>query len=179
MGTYLYRLLGACALDRGTYEGIEADRRPVVTFEAFVTVVLSSLAAGLGGTGILGRQATVFGGLTALALVTWIAWAVLMLQIGTRIMPDRETQSDLGELLRTTGFAAAPGFLQVFAVLPGIPRAIFAATWIWMLVAMVVAVRQVLDFRSVGRAIAVCGVAALISILMAVMIAVLLVRTAY
>ena len=40
----MYRVLGACSLDRGIYEGIEADRRPMVTVQAFVTVVLSSLA---------------------------------------------------------------------------------------------------------------------------------------
>jgi hypothetical protein len=36
-------------------------------------------------------------------------------------------------------------------------RFIDFAIWIWLLVAMVVAVRQALDYKSTGRAILVCG----------------------
>ena len=179
MGTYLYRVLGACALDRGVYEGIEADRRPIVTFEAFATVVLASLAAGLGGVGMYGRDFAAFGVVTGLALVMWFFGAVLVLQIGTRVLPEAGTHADLGELLRTIGFAAAPGLLQAFGVLPAVTKPLFVVTGIWMLVAMVVAVRQALDFHTTTRAIAVCGLAALLSILMAVVLSVLFVRGAF
>jgi Yip1 domain len=176
MGMYLYRLLGACALDRGVYEGIEADRRAVVTFEAFATVVLASLAAGIGSIGIYGRHFAAFGTVTGLALVMWFSWAVLVLQIGTRALPEADTHTDLGELLRTIGFASAPGLLQAFGVLPGVTRPLFFLTGIWMLVAMVVAVRQALDFHTTKRAIAVCGLAVLLSALTTVAVAVLFVR---
>jgi len=102
-----------------------------------------------------------------LALVTWVAWATLVHQIGTRIWPERETKSDMGELLRTIGFAAGPGALQAFAVLPQVSRGVFVFAWIWMLAAMVVAVRQALDFHSTWRAILVCATAAALSALVA------------
>lgn len=178
MGTYLYRLLGACALDSGTYEGIEADRRPIVTLEAVLTVVLASLAAGLGAMGIFGARLPVFGIVTCLALVMWFSWAVLMLQLGTGVLAEPGTRADLGELLRTIGFASAPGLLQAFGVLPVVTKPLFVITGTWMLVAMVVAVRQALDFHTTRRAVAVCGLAALVSVLLALVLAVMFVRGA-
>jgi len=80
----------------------------------------------------------------------------LTLQIGGRVLPEPQTSVDVGELLRTTGFAAAPGILRVFGILPGVTIPVFVITAVWMLAAMVVAVRQALDYRSTGRAIAVC-----------------------
>jgi hypothetical protein len=44
---------------------------------------------------------------------------------------------DLGQLVRTTGFAAAPGTLQILAVVPAIATPVFVVTWIWMWAAMV------------------------------------------
>jgi len=71
-------------------------------------------------------------------------------------MPEPQTRGDLGELLRTIGFSAAPGMLRIFGVVPGASVPAFAITSIWMLCAMVVAVRQALDFTSTARAIGVC-----------------------
>jgi hypothetical protein len=92
-------------------------------------------------------------------LIMWVAWAVLMHQIGTRLLPEPQTRATLGELLRTVGFAAAPGLLQVFAVFPAVTVPVFAGTILWMFAAMVFAVRHALDYRSSWRALAVCGLA--------------------
>jgi Yip1 domain len=161
VGLFLYRLMGAATLDAAMYEGIEADRR--VTWQAAAAVVLSSVAAGIGAGGWYGRRLSTFVAVSVVALVTWLAWAVLMHQIGTRVLPGRETHVGLGELLRTTGFAAAPGLLQVFATLPRMVIPIFVVTIVWMFVAMVVGVRHCLDYDSNGRAVAVCGIAALLA----------------
>ena len=63
---------------------------------------------------------------------------------------------DVGELLRTIGFASTPWLLRIFGVLPGVTVPAFAIAAVWMLAAMVVAVRQALDYTSTSRAIAVC-----------------------
>jgi hypothetical protein len=65
--------------------------------------------------------------------------------IGTRLLPTSETRADLGELLRTLGFASAPGVLRIGALWEPAGFAIFTLCTLWMLVAMVVAVRQALD----------------------------------
>ena len=64
----------------------------------------------------------------------------------------------MGELLRTTGFSSAPGLLRVLGVIPGIRGVVFFVASIWMIVAMVIAVRQALDYKSTGRAIGVCAI---------------------
>ena len=95
--------------------------------------------------------------ISAVSLIAWAAWALLTYQIGVRLMPEAETRADVGELLRTIGFAAAPGMLRIFGIVPGAAIPAFAITAIWMLVAMIVAVRQALDYKSTARAVAVCG----------------------
>lgn len=158
MTLYLYRLVGAAMLDRGMYEAIEADAR--ATRQAALTVLLASLAAGLGAGGVWTPDPSRFALVSVIALVTWLAWAMLTFQIGTWVLPGRQTASSFGELLRTIGFAAAPGLFQVFAVLPGMATPVFAVTTAWMFVAMVVGVRHALDYQRTGRALAVCGLAA-------------------
>jgi hypothetical protein len=59
-------------------------------------------------------------------------------------------------LLRTTGFSSSPGLIRVLGLIPGLGTVVFAVASIWMLVAMVVAVRQALDYTSTFRAVGVC-----------------------
>jgi hypothetical protein len=72
------------------------------------------------------------------------------------VLPGARTHADVGELLRTIGFGAAPGVLLAAAALPGLAVPIFVAVPLWMLAAMVMAVRQALDYTSTVRAVAVC-----------------------
>ena len=152
--SFLQRLIGAAALDSAIYEEVEADRG--ATGQALTVVILSSLAAGVGSRGLGGTTFSNAAFWGVVTLMAWAAWALLTLQIGGRILPEPDTSVDVGELLRTTGFAAAPGILRVFGILPGVTIPVFLISAIWMLAAMVVAVRQALDYRSTGRAIAVC-----------------------
>jgi hypothetical protein len=78
--------------------------------------------------------------------------------VGGSIMPEPQTRVDVGELLRTLGFAATPGLFQVFGVVPGLRGPLFVLTSIWMLAAMVVAVRQALDYSTIAHALAVCAI---------------------
>jgi hypothetical protein len=163
---FVMRLIGALAIDPVTYEEVEADRS--ATGQALLVVVLSSVGAGIGarGLGSGSTQSMVF--ICAVSLIAWMCWALLTYQIGVRLMPEAETQSDVGELLRTIGFSAAPGMLRIFGIVPGAAIPAFAITAIWMLVAMVVAVRQALDYKSTARAVAVCGLGWALAVAIAV-----------
>jgi len=149
---YFRRLAGAMMLDAPTYEDVEADRR--ATVQAGLTVLLASV-----GEGVALRAS---GGLTnvalmsAVALMGWAAWALLTFEVGARLMPGARTHSDVGELLRTLGFAAAPGLVAYLSLVPGLMLPVLLVSRVWMLLAMVVAVRQALDYTSTWRAIAVC-----------------------
>nr|MBA3966797.1 hypothetical protein [Nitrospirales bacterium] len=85
-------------------------------------------------------------------------WAFLTYLIGTKLLPEPQTQADHGELLRTIGFSSAPGLIRVFALIPGLASFVNLVASVWMLVAMVIAVRQALDYQSTYRAIGVCAI---------------------
>jgi hypothetical protein len=163
--TFLQRLIGAAALDAAIYEEVEAD--PSATGQAMSVVVLSSIAMGIGARGLGGGMSAiaVFG---VIALISWAAWALLMFEIGTRLLPGRQTHSNPYELLRTVGFAATPGFAAVLASVPGITIPVLAGTWVWMLLAMVVAVRQALDYDGTGRALAVVALGWVLALVLAI-----------
>lgn len=169
---FTHRLIGAMVLDRGTYEEIEADK--TATAQAMAVVLLSSLATGIGSAGLGPPMVTRIVVMTVAAVMAWAAWALVTLQIGGRLLPEPQTRVDVGELLRTTGFAAAPGMLRVLGVLPSVTTPVFALTAVWMLLSMVVAVRQALDYTSTARAIAVCGLGWALSIAIALALGLLL-----
>ncbi|TDI11467.1 MAG: hypothetical protein E2P07_05590 [Acidobacteria bacterium] len=152
MSTFVKRMIGAASLDVPTYEEVEADT--TATTQAMGVVVLSSLAQGIGFVTQGGGVGFIVGAIGA--LIGWIIWAFLVYLIGTKLLPEPQTRSDLGELLRTTGFAAAPGLLRVLGVIPLLGGLIMPAVTIWMLIAMVIAVRQALDYKSTFRAVGVC-----------------------
>ncbi len=163
---FVMRLIGALALDPVTYEEVEADRS--ATGQAMLVVVLSSVGAGIGARGLGSGSPRSMVFISAVSLLAWAAWALLTYQIGVRLLPEPDTRSDVGELLRTIGFASAPGMLRIFGIVPGAAIAAFAITAVWMLVAMIVAVRQALDYKSTARAVAVCGLGWALAIAIAV-----------
>ena len=163
MPVYLRRLAGALTLDPAAYEDVEADGR--ATMHAAVTVLLSSLAAGIGLHAFGGTYASI-GPLSAFALLAWASWSLLTFEVGARLLPGARTHADVGELLRTLGFATSPGLLLVAAQVPGLAVPVFVMVALWMLVAMVIAVRQALDYTSTVRAVAVCVVGWLLALAM-------------
>ena len=166
--TFLGRLVGAATLNVEVYEEIEADR--TATIQSLVIVLASSLAAGVGASGFAAGNPASAGVFSVIALVTWAAWAVMTYQIGVRVLPGPRTQADVGELLRTIGFATTPGLFRIFGLVPGVTTLVFAVTTVWMLLAMIVAVRQALDYTSTGRAVAVCGLGWTLAIVLAVVL---------
>ncbi|HKB11275.1 MAG TPA: hypothetical protein VKD69_11485 [Vicinamibacterales bacterium] len=152
--SFVMRLIGAISVDPVTYEEVEGD--PTATGQALLVVLLSSLSAGIGARGFVSSSTAGVLFISAVAMVAWAAWALVTYTIGTRLMPEPQTRADVGQLLRTIGFSSAPGMLRIFGIVPGAAPAAFAITSLWMLVAMVVAVRQALDYTSTARAVAVC-----------------------
>ncbi len=147
------RLLRAARLDAKLFEEVEHDTQ--ATAQAAGVVVLSALAAGA-GSGARGFGELLLG--TAAALVSWFVWAYLAYWIGTRLLPEPTTRASHGELLRTVGFASAPGLIRVLGVVAPLRGLVFLAAAVWMLVATVIAVRQALDYRSTWRAAGVSAI---------------------
>ena len=152
MANFKDRIIRAAKLDINLYEEVEADKGAMG--QAMGLVVLSAVAAGIGSIGKAGAAGIVIG--TIIALISWYIWAYITYLIGARIFPEPQTKADHGELLRTIGFSSAPGLLRVLGIIPFLYGIIFFLTGIWMLIAMVIAVRQALDYKSTPRAIGVC-----------------------
>jgi hypothetical protein len=164
--TFVERMLGAAKLDSRVYEEVEADR--TATPQAVGVVILASVAGGIGlGQGVRGL---VFG--TVAGLLGWLVWAWLIYFIGTRWLPEPGTQADIGELLRTIGFATSPGILRVLGIVPVLSPIVLVVSLVWTLFAVIVAVRQALDYRSTARAVGVCVIGWLVQVAILVVLGV-------
>jgi hypothetical protein len=165
--TFLRRIIGAAFLDAATYEEVEADT--AATPQALAVVVLTSLAAGVGARGLNGESTVAFiASASVLALVAWAAFALVTFQVGARLMATRDTRSDVGELLRTLGFAASPGLIQVAGIVPALTIPVFVVAVVWTVAATIVAIQQALDFGTTARAVAVCVFAWTLSLTVAI-----------
>ena len=152
MAEFKDRIIRAAKLDINLYEEVEADKG--ATGQAMKVVIFSSIAAGIGTISTNGLGGIVFG--TIAALIGWYAWAYITYFIGTKLLPEPQTEADHSELLRTIGFASSPGLIRVFGIIPGLTGIVFSVASMWMLAAMVIAVRQALDYSGTLRAIGVC-----------------------
>jgi hypothetical protein len=160
MATFVERMVRAAKLDVTLYEEVENDT--AATGQALGVVVLTSVAAGIGaGAGVRGL---VFG--TIASLLGWAFWAWITYLIGTRWLREPGTHADWSQLARTIGFAQAPGILRIVGVIPFLGWLAFVVATIWTLVAVVIAVRQALDFTSTPRAVAVCLVGWLVQVVL-------------
>jgi len=167
MASFFDRMFRAAKLEVQLYEEVEADRG--ATMQATIAVILAAVAAGIGSLGSGSALGIVSG--TMVALVSWLVWALLTYFVGTRLMPEPDTRADYGELLRTIGFSSSPGLIRVLGIVPGLGAAVFAVAGIWMLVAMVIAVRQALDYTSTLRALGVCLIGWLVQALILILAA--------
>lgn len=138
------RMIGAARLDVDTYEEVESDYS--ATGQAAVVVTIVAVASAIGGAGAGGVG--IIGGVLS-AVVGWLLWAGIAYLIGDKLFGGTATW---GELLRTIGFAQAPGVLLILAIIPVLGWIVQFVVGIWLLVAGIIAIRQALDF-STGKAI--------------------------
>ena len=142
------RVIGAARLDPRAYEDVERDE--AATGTALAIVVLSAIANGignLGNDGVIGLIVGVIFGVIGFVLYAGIAYLV-----GAKLFATAETRVTWGQLIRTLGFAQAPGILYVLGILPAVGGLIRFVVGVWILVASIIAIRQACDF-STGRAV--------------------------
>ena len=152
MATLPERMIGAMKADVKTFEEIEHD--PNALGQAVAVIVIAALASLIGNMFRYGFG----GGFTGLlaTLIGYGVWTVIVVLLGTKVMPEPATKADFAEGFRVIGFAASPGVFNLLAIIPILGYLIGWAISIWMLVVMVIAVRTVLDYTSTARAVIVC-----------------------
>jgi hypothetical protein len=155
MASFQARVIGAMKLQVSTFEDVEHDA--TATAQAATLVLAVGVASGLGSIAWMG----VTGLLTSavLGLLGWVIGAAVLWAVGTKLLPGRNTEADIGQLLRTVGFAEAPGLFSVFGLIPVLGGVVRLVVAVWSLVALVIAVRQALDYESTLRAVIVCVIA--------------------
>jgi hypothetical protein len=154
-------MVGAMKADVKTFQEIEAD--PAAIGQAVTVIVIAGVASLIGNIFRIG----VFGGVMSLilTLISYALWSLLVVLIGTRVMPEPATKADFNEAFRVVGFTASPGVFNVLAIIPFLGPLISFVISLWMIVIGVIAVREVLDYSNTGRAIIVCLLAGVICII--------------
>ena len=155
MSSFKDRLIRSALLDVHIYEEVEADSGAL--WQAMLVVVLSSIAGGIGSIYYFGVAGAITGSISA--LVSWVVWAAIIYFIGAKFIPEPQTEADLGQLLRTIGFASSPGLIRVVGIIPGLEGIVALIAWVWMIFTTVIAARQALDYKSTLRAVIVCLIA--------------------
>ena len=164
--TFGQRLTGVLKLQPSAFEEIEASRS--ATGQAVGVVILASVAAGVGAGLLSGPFALMRE--TLAALIGWIMWAGVTYLIGARLLPERGTRTDMGELLRVIGFSYAPNLFAFFAFIPLLGGVVRVVVAFWLLAATVIAVRQALDYTSTARAVAVVLIGWLLFVLITTLV---------
>ena len=152
MATFGQRMAGAMTGDVRTFEEIEKDQTAIG--QAAMVILIAAFAAFIGNI----FRNSLGGGVAILigSLIGYAVWTVLVVVIGSKLMPEPATRADFPEAFRVIGFAAAPGVFNVLTIIPFLGQLISFVISLWMLVVMVIAVRSVLDYTSTVRAIVVC-----------------------
>jgi hypothetical protein len=150
------RVMRAAMLDVNLYEEVEADTS--LTQEALMVVILVSIAGGIGNflAGIIGGSiGAAVGGLifgVVIGVVNYYIWAYVTFFVGTNLFHGT---ADVGELLRTLGYASGPRVLSILTFIPCLGGLVALVGAIWALVAGVIAVRQALDFDTTNAVLTV------------------------
>jgi hypothetical protein len=136
--------VAAARLDVTVYEEVEADN--TANGQAALVVVVSAVAQAIGssGNGVGDAIGSVIG-----TVLGWLIWSGVTYLIGAHVFKGTATY---GELLRTLGFAQAPGVFYVLGVIPGLGDLFELVVAVWILVAGIIAIRQALDITT-GKAI--------------------------
>ena len=156
MEKMLERMLGAALLKVDTFEDVEHDRS--ATVQALLVVIIVSISSGVGALlqDIINEDeirvvnALVLGVIGGVA--SWALWALGTWIVGSTILKTADTEADWGQLARGTGFAQAPGIFSFLVFIPVVGWLIGIVIFIWKFAAMLIAVRQCLDYTSTWRA---------------------------
>jgi hypothetical protein len=145
-------MLGAARLNAQTYEEVEHDSG--ATIQALLVIILVSIASFVGQL-LAGDDMNVVAALIngiVWGIIGWALWALFTWLIGSTLLKTDQTEADWGQLARCTGFAQTPRILNVFLFIPILGPILVLVGLVWTIIAMIVAVRQSLDYTSTWRA---------------------------
>ena len=164
--TFGDRVVGAMKLEPNAFEDVERD--PTAIGQSVGVIALAAVAAGIGNIYYGGLTGIVSGAF--MSVISFLIWSLIIWLVGTKVLPEPATKADYPETFRVLGFAAAPGLASVITIIPLLGWLLMFVIWLWQIAAMVIAVRQVLDFSTTGKAIVVVIVGFIINIVLTMLI---------
>jgi hypothetical protein len=164
--TFGDRIVGAMKLDPSAFEDVERD--PTAIGQSVGVIALAAVAAGIGNIYYGGLTGIVSGAF--MSVISFLIWSLIIWLVGTKVLPEPATKADYPETFRVLGFAAAPGLASVITIIPLLGWLLMFVIWLWQIAAMVIAVRQVLDFSTTGKAIVVVIIGFIINIVLTMLI---------
>jgi hypothetical protein len=167
MASFGERVVGAMKLDVNTFEEIERDQNAMG--QAVGVIALAAVSAGIGNVFYGGLSGIVSG--IVVQLVGYVVWAAIVWIVGTKVMPDPETKADFPETFRVVGFAAAPGVLGIITIIPILGWLLMLVLWLWSIAAMVIAVKAVLDYSNIGKAVVVVVIGFIVNLCVSALLA--------
>jgi hypothetical protein len=155
MRLYFKRFFQAARLDVSLYQEVVAD--PRLLNQAWITVLLYAMLAAWGSFGRAGAVGSNIGMISA--LIGWYIWAFSSYFIATRMLRGGSAEPQRAErkaVIRSMGFACAPGVIQILGIIPSLGIAVLLLSSIWMMVAATIAIKEALNFESTARAAGAC-----------------------
>jgi hypothetical protein len=170
MKIFLNRFFRAVKLDVTLFQEIIEDPKTII--QALIVVLIYSMTSSWGTFARTGAVGNNIGFITG--LLGWYVWGFSTYMVGARMLPEAGTQPDRKAILRVTGFACAPGIVRILGFLQGLGGVVIVIALTWMVAAATVGVKQALNYESTARALGVCVIGMIISIVFQLIMYVLL-----
>jgi hypothetical protein len=151
---FINRTFRAVKIDPEVFNEVQKDKN--ATLSAAIVVILSSTAAGIGAVSLGVNNFIVA---PIFSLISWFVWAYIVYFVGVKLFPDPKTKTTQSALLRAIGFSSAPGIIRVFGFNEDLMTVTFIGSAFWMLVCMIVAVRETLNYKSLWKSLGVVIIA--------------------
>jgi hypothetical protein len=137
------RMIGAALLETDVYQ--EVALLPSTRSQIAFVVIISTIAAGLGGLGggLVGFVAAAFTG-----PIGWGLYVLASYWVATRRFGVRRTAANWGATWRALGLASSPRVFLVFALVPEVGLLVGLAVHAWVLITTVFAVKVTLDLET-------------------------------
>ena len=143
-GEFLNIIFKSIKLDKSLYTDSRNFGEASIYFAGLI-MILDGVAGAVAANTVI-KTAIGMSGLTA--ILTWFIWAILIYVLGVKIFPDKQTKVSFKKVLTAVGFAHAPGLLRFFAVTPELMIPIIFITQFWIFAALIISIRQILNFKS-------------------------------
>jgi hypothetical protein len=143
-------IIGVIRFDPDVYRELKDDY--TATLPAILFVALIALISALPSFLFSGKGLPLFFQTAALAFSAWVTIVLLAFILGAKALPGPETNVTVAALVRTLGFAQAPGLVLVLALVPGASLGIASLVFIWVFFTTLYALRETLSV-STSRAL--------------------------